>query len=62
MPMFYFRPLDFHADKREKNPLIETDFNLKATMLYIVIGIVMFVLFIAFVIGPTLEVIDQIGL
>lgn len=59
MPLFYFRPLDFHADKREKNPLIETDFDLGKTMLYIVVGIVMFVLFVVFLVVPTLEVLGQ---
>ena len=59
MPLYYFRPLDLHADKHDKTPLIETDFDLGKTMVYIAIGIVIFMLFVVFLVIPMLEVLGQ---
>jgi hypothetical protein len=60
MPLYYFRPLDLQADKHDQRPLVEAEFNLVATMLFIGVGIVAFVLVMIFVVAPMLPVIDQL--
>jgi len=61
MPLYYFRPLDFHADKHDKQPLVDTEFNLITTMLVVGVLIVAFVLVMIFVVAPMLPEINQLS-
>lgn len=61
MPLFYFIPFDFHADKRQRQrrrPRI-VDFSLGETLLYLAIAMVALGLFVAFVVFPALTVLGQ---
>ena len=62
MPLFYFRPMDFHADKRKRRPLIETDFDLGVTLIYLVVGLITLFLFVMFVVLPVFQVLGEGGL
>jgi hypothetical protein len=57
MPLFYLRPFDFHADKRQRIKII--DFNVGEMVLYFAIGVVALALFVVFVVFPALTVLAE---
>ncbi len=52
MPLFYLKPFDFHADKKDIVPVVE--FNVPATMLVLLVGMALTVLAVALLIRPAL--------
>ena len=63
MPLFYFRPFDFHADLKRKErrvgPVLE--FETSDLLLFGVMGLFALALFVAFVIVPMLTVLRAGG-
>jgi hypothetical protein len=57
MPLFYLRPFDFHADKKQTVRVIDAD--LASTIPWIVVAVIGLGLFATFVVLPMLQVISE---
>ncbi len=55
MPLFYWRPFDFHADKKPQPPPI-VEFDRRDAILLGVIAVTALALFVAFVVVPMMTV------
>ncbi len=58
MPLFYFRPFDFHADKRRPRRPPIVDFPVGETLLFLIVAMVGLGLFVVFVVFPALTVLS----
>ncbi len=58
MPLFYFRPFDFHADKKPKAPPV-VEFDRGDVAVLALVLIVALALFVAFVVVPMMTVLSE---